>query len=64
MTTMAGCPGALHTETVLSPSSKYLALGLTGAMGRFFADLDASVRMVGPIQEVWNNFRRSWRATM
>ena len=36
-------PGALHTETVLSPSTKYLALGLTGAMGRFFADLDAAV---------------------
>jgi quercetin dioxygenase-like cupin family protein len=45
-------PGALHTETVLSPSTKYLALGLTGAMGRFFADLDASVPHGRPIQEV------------
>jgi quercetin dioxygenase-like cupin family protein len=45
-------PGALHTETVLSASSKYLAFGLTGAMGRFFADLDASVPHGRPIQEV------------
>jgi quercetin dioxygenase-like cupin family protein len=28
-------PGALHTETVLSPTVKYLAVGLTRAMGRF-----------------------------
>jgi quercetin dioxygenase-like cupin family protein len=45
-------PGALHTETVLSPSTKYLALGLTGAMGRFFADLDASVPHGRRIQEI------------
>jgi quercetin dioxygenase-like cupin family protein len=45
-------PGALHTETVLSPSTKYLAFGLTGAMGRFFADLDAAVPQGCPIQEV------------
>jgi quercetin dioxygenase-like cupin family protein len=45
-------PGALHTETVLSPSTKYLALGLTGATGRFFADLDASVPHGRPIQEI------------
>jgi quercetin dioxygenase-like cupin family protein len=45
-------PGALHTETVLSPSTKYLALGLTGAMGRFFADLDASVPHGRPIEDV------------
>ena len=45
-------PGALHTETVLSPSTKYLALGLTGAMGRFLADLDASVPHGRPIPEV------------
>ena len=45
-------PGALHTETVLSPTVKYLAVGLTGAMGRFFADLDASVPRGRPIEEV------------
>jgi quercetin dioxygenase-like cupin family protein len=45
-------PGALHTETVLSPSCKYLALGLTAAMGRFFADLDTSLPHGRPIQEV------------
>jgi quercetin dioxygenase-like cupin family protein len=45
-------PGALHTETVLSPSTRYLALGLTGAMGRFLADLDAKVPRGRPIQEV------------
>ena len=45
-------PGALHTETVLSPTVKYLAVGLTGAMGRFFADLDAAVPHGRPIEEV------------
>jgi quercetin dioxygenase-like cupin family protein len=45
-------PGALHIETVLSPSTKYLALGLTGAMGRFLADLDAAVPRGRSIQEV------------
>ena len=45
-------PGALHTETVLSPTVKYLALILTIAMGRFFADLDAAVPHGRPIEEV------------
>ena len=45
-------PGALHTETVLSPTVKYLAVGLTGAWGRFFADLDATVPHGRPIEEV------------
>ena len=45
-------PGALHTETVLSSLTKYLALGLTGAMGRFFADLDATGTHGRPIDEV------------
>jgi quercetin dioxygenase-like cupin family protein len=45
-------PGALHTFTVLSPTTKFLAVGLTGAMGRFFADLDASVPHGRPIEEV------------
>lgn len=45
-------PGALHTETVLSPTVKYLAVGLTRAMGRFFADLDAAVPHGRPIGEV------------
>jgi hypothetical protein len=31
---------------------KYLAVGLTRAMGRFFADLDASVPRGRPIEEV------------
>lgn len=34
---------ALHTFTVLSPTVSFLALSLTDAMGRFHADLDASV---------------------
>jgi hypothetical protein len=34
---------------VLGPATKYLALGLTGAMGRFFADLDATVPQGRPI---------------
>jgi quercetin dioxygenase-like cupin family protein len=45
-------PGALHTFTVLSPTTKFLAVGLTGAMGRFFADLDAAVPQGRPIEEV------------
>jgi quercetin dioxygenase-like cupin family protein len=45
-------PGALHTETVLSPTVKYLAVGLTRAMGRFFADLHAAVPHGRPIEEV------------
>jgi quercetin dioxygenase-like cupin family protein len=45
-------PGALHTFTVLSPTTKFLAVGLTGAMGRFFADLDASVPRGRPIEDV------------
>jgi quercetin dioxygenase-like cupin family protein len=45
-------PGALHTETVLSPTVKYLAVGLTRAMGRFFADLDATVPHGHPIEEI------------
>jgi quercetin dioxygenase-like cupin family protein len=36
-------PGALNTFTVLTPTAKFLALSLTGGMGRFFSDLDATV---------------------
>ena len=36
-------PAALHTFTVLTPSTKFLVVSLTGAMGRFHADLDATV---------------------
>jgi len=36
-------PDSLNTFTVLSPTAKFLALSLTGAMGRFFADLNATV---------------------
>jgi quercetin dioxygenase-like cupin family protein len=45
-------PGAWHTETVLSASTTYLAFGLSGAMGTFFADLDATVPHGRPISEV------------
>jgi mannose-6-phosphate isomerase-like protein (cupin superfamily) len=45
-------PGALHTFTVLSPAAKFLVMSLTGAMGRFHADLDVSVPHDGPIEEV------------
>jgi quercetin dioxygenase-like cupin family protein len=51
-------PGALNTFTVLSPTAKFLALSLTGGMGRLFSDLDAMphdrpIEEVGPqIQEV------------
>jgi len=45
-------PGALHTFTVLSPMAKFLAVSLTGAMGRFHADLDARVPRGRPVEEV------------
>lgn len=43
-------PGALHTFTVLSPT-KFLVGSLTGAMGRFHANLDATVPHSRPIEE-------------
>lgn len=45
-------PAALHTFTVLTPSTKFLVVSLTGAMGRFHADLDATVPHDRPIEEV------------
>ena len=44
-------PNALHTFTVLSPSTKFLAVSLTDAMGRFQSDLDASVPRDRPLEE-------------
>ena len=45
-------PAALHTFTVLTPATKFLVVSLTGAMGRFHADLDATVPHGRPIGEV------------
>jgi quercetin dioxygenase-like cupin family protein len=45
-------PGALHTFTVLSPTTTFLAISPTAAMGRFHADLDATVPRGRPIEEV------------
>ena len=42
---------ALHTFTVLSPTVKFLVVSLTAAMGRFHADLDATVPHGRPIKE-------------
>jgi quercetin dioxygenase-like cupin family protein len=44
-------PAALHTFTVLSPSVKFLLVSLTGAMGAFHADLDATVPHDRPIED-------------
>jgi quercetin dioxygenase-like cupin family protein len=44
-------PNAVHTFTVLSPSTKFLTVSLTDAMGRFHADLDASVPRDRPLVE-------------
>ena len=41
----------LHTFTVLSPATKFLTVSLTDAMGRFHADLDASVPRDRPLPE-------------
>lgn len=51
-------PGALHTFTVLSPTTKFLALGLTGAMGRFHADLAATVPRDRPIEDVTHEIQQ------
>ena len=50
-------PGALHTFTVLSPTTKLLVVSLTGAMGRFHADLDATIPRDRPIGEVTQQIR-------
>lgn len=34
--------GTMNTFSVLTPSAKFLALSMTDAMGRFFADLDGT----------------------
>ena len=45
-------PGTLNTFTVVSPTAKFLALSLTGGMGRFFSDLDATVPHGRPMGEI------------
>jgi D-lyxose ketol-isomerase len=45
-------PAALHTFTVLSPTTKFLAICMTGAMDRFQADLHACVPRDRRIEEV------------
>jgi quercetin dioxygenase-like cupin family protein len=44
-------PNALHTFTVLSASTTFLAISQSGAMGRFHADLDATVPRDRPLAE-------------
>ncbi len=51
-------PAALHTFTVLSPTVKFLVVSLTGAMGRFHADLDTSVPHGRPIEETAQEIRQ------
>jgi quercetin dioxygenase-like cupin family protein len=43
---------APHTFTVLSPAATFLVVSLTGGMGRFHADLDASVPHGLPVEDV------------
>ena len=45
-------PGAPHTFTVLSPAATFLVVSLTGGMGRFHADLDASIPHGLPVEDV------------
>lgn len=45
-------PGALHTFTVLTPSVRFLVVALSGGMGRFHEDLDASVPHGAPVTEL------------
>jgi quercetin dioxygenase-like cupin family protein len=44
--------GAANTFTALTPSVTFLALSLTDAMGRFFADLDQTVPAGQPLEHV------------
>jgi quercetin dioxygenase-like cupin family protein len=44
-------PHELHTFTVLSPATKFLTVSLTDAMGRFHADLDATVPRDRPLDQ-------------
>lgn len=52
-------PAALHTFTVLSPTARFLVVSLTGAMGRFHADLDATVPHGCPIEEAAQQIRQA-----
>jgi quercetin dioxygenase-like cupin family protein len=45
-------PAALHTFTVLSPATKFLVMCMTGAMGRFQADLHTCVPRDRAIEDV------------
>ncbi len=44
-------PHARHTFTVLSSSATFLTVAMTGAMGAFLADLDATVPHGRPMNE-------------
>jgi quercetin dioxygenase-like cupin family protein len=44
-------PDARHTFTVLSSSATFLTVAMTGAMGAFLADLDATVPHDRPMSE-------------
>lgn len=45
-------PNAAHTFTVNEPDTKFLAFSLTAASGHLFADLDRSIPMDRPIDEL------------
>lgn len=51
-------PGALHTFTALTPSVRFLVFSLTDAMGRFHADLDASVPYGRPLGDSMEDIQR------
>lgn len=51
-------PGALHTFTVLTPAAKFLVFSLTDAMGRFHADLDASVLPGRPFKATMGDIQK------
>lgn len=44
-------PGAVHTFTAICPTTKFLVVSLTDAMGKFHADLDAAVPQGTPLEE-------------
>ncbi|WP_210479938.1 cupin domain-containing protein [Naasia sp. SYSU D00948] len=51
-------PNALHTFTVLTPSVRFLAISQSDAMGRFHADLDATVPRDRPLEEAMGELQQ------
>jgi quercetin dioxygenase-like cupin family protein len=54
-------PGAVHTFTVLTPTTKFLVVSLTDGMGRFHTDLDATVPHGRPVEDAMEDIQQVLR---